>query len=60
MTTIEFQYSIGDKVLVKPINMGGVIDSMSIDNRGKQYRVVYWNDGDRFSTWLYAWEIQEA
>jgi hypothetical protein len=55
---VEFQFDIGQEVKVTPIRMMGVIDSLSLDNNGKQYRVVYWNDGDRRSVWMYAWEIE--
>jgi hypothetical protein len=55
---VEFQFEIGQDVKVKPIGMVGVVDSLSLDNNGKQYRVVYWNDGDRKSAWLYGWEIE--
>jgi len=56
--TIDFQFDLCQEVRVKPIRMIGVVDSMSLDNNGKQYRVVYWNDGTRHSVWLYAWEIE--
>jgi hypothetical protein len=58
MTTVEFDYNIGEHVLITAIGMVGVIDSMSIDNNGKQYRTVYWNDSQRYNIWLYPWEIE--
>jgi hypothetical protein len=56
---IEFTFDIGQSVKVKPIGMIGVVDSMSLDNNGKQYRVIYWNDSERHSVWMYEWEIEE-
>lgn len=58
MVSIEFDFDIGDVVLITAIGMKGVIDSLSIDNNGKMYRTVYWNDSQRYSTWLYLWEIE--
>ncbi len=55
---VEFDFDVGQFVKVKPIGMIGAIDSLSLDNNGKQYRVVYWNDGDRQSVWMYRWEIE--
>jgi len=54
---VEFQFEIGQEVKVVPVGMIGVVDSLSLDNNGKQYRVVYWNDGNRHSVWMYGWEI---
>ena len=58
MIAIEFDFNLHDEVIIIPIGMKGMVDSLSADNNGKQYRVVYWNDGARFSSWLYAWEIK--
>ena len=56
--TVEFAHDIGDRVTVTAIEMVGHIDSLSLDNNGNMYRVVYWNDGQRFSTWMYDWELE--
>lgn len=45
MTTVEFEHGIQDSVLVKALGMIGRVDSLTQDVQGKQYRVVYWNDG---------------
>lgn len=55
---VDFAYEIGQEVKVKPIGMIGVVDSLSLDNNGRMYRVVYWNDGDRHSVWMYSWELE--
>jgi len=44
-------------VTIIAIGMQGRIDSMSNDINGKMYRVVYWNDSQRYSIWMYRWEI---
>jgi len=56
--TVDFDFDIKQPVKIKSIGMIGTVDSMTIDINGKQYRVVYWNDGGRFSTWMYEWEIE--
>lgn len=55
--TIDFKYSLGQKVNILAINMVGTIDSLVMDNQGPMYRVVYWNDSQRKAEFLYAWEI---
>jgi len=55
--TVDFEYEIGQMVKVKAIGMLGSVDSLSLDCNGKQYRVVYWNDGQRHSVWMYGWEL---
>ena len=53
---VEFSHDLGDTVQT-PIGMMGKVDSLSVDNNGLMYRVVYWNDGQRYSTWMYEWEF---
>lgn len=57
MPTIDYEYSLGESVRIKAINVIGHIDSLSYNDNGKMFRVVYWNDGTRYSQWVYAWEI---
>ena len=56
---VDFEYDVGQPVKVVPIGMIGTVDSLCLDNNGKQYRVVYWNDGVRNSVWMYPWEIEK-
>lgn len=60
MKTVDFEYDIGDRVKVKGIEMVGGIDSLCMDIQGKQYRVVYWSNGERHSDLMYAWELEAA
>lgn len=55
---VEFDYCVGQQVKVKAVEMLGRVDSLSLDNNGKMYRVVYWNDGARCQVWMYDWEIE--
>jgi len=58
-TTIVYLYSIGQEVTVAPIGMIGHVDALMRDTDGIQYRVVYWNDGQRYSQWVYEWELEK-
>ena len=57
MITVDFDFDIAELVTIIAIGMQGRIDSMSNDINGKMYRVVYWNDSQRYSVWMYRWEI---
>ena len=48
MITVDFDFDIGELVTIIAIGMQGRIDSMSNDINGKMYRVVYWNDSQRY------------
>jgi hypothetical protein len=58
-TTIEFEYSIGDKVTVSHAgDVHGGVAGMSQNINGIMYRVIWWQDGRRLDEWLFAWEIE--
>lgn len=57
MFSVKFAYGLEERVTVRAIGMPGVVDSLSLDSRGPMFRVVYWNDGERHSEWMYEWEI---
>jgi hypothetical protein len=56
--TINFSYGIGDIVKIIEIESVGRIDGLSYDLKGEMCRVVYWNNGERHSVWLYPSEIK--
>jgi len=60
MPKIEFKFALKESVVVLAIGMVGTVDSVSRNINGEQYRVVYWNDGERRQEWLYDWEIASA
>ena len=60
MKTIEFAYGIRDEVCVNAINCIGIVDSLTLDNNGPMFRVVYWDDGERNATWMYEWELKSV
>ena len=58
MATYEFRFDIGAKVRVKELGRPGVVDSLMVDGMGLQYRVTYWDNGERKSAWVYAEELE--
>lgn len=59
MKTIAFQFTIGQKVMVKEIQRPGVVEILQFDSLGIQVKVAYWDNSDRKSAWLYEWELEE-
>lgn len=41
MKTVKFDYSIGDSVIIKSIDMPGTVESLLMERHGKSYRVIY-------------------
>jgi hypothetical protein len=58
MVTIEFDFGIGDSVIICALEYPGRVEAMIDDVNGKQYKVVYWWDGTRHSVWMNAWELK--
>ena len=56
---IETKYNLMQEVKIKELNLYGVIECISIDMNLLQYRIVYWNKGDRENNWLYEFEIEK-
>ncbi len=56
--SVEFFFALQDKVKILEINRPGVVIGVTFGESGKQYQVVYWNDGTRNATWVYDWEIE--
>ena len=57
MATVDFEFGLGDAVMVKALELPGRVDSLSAASDGMTYRVVYWCNGERKAEWLYGWEI---
>jgi hypothetical protein len=56
--TVEFEFNLGDKVMIKEIQRPGRIEMIHIDCLGVQYRVAYWDNSKRESNWLFADEVE--
>lgn len=53
----HFKFNLEDKVLVREIQRPGVIEAITIDFLGVQYRCVYWDNSERKTVWLKADEM---
>ena len=60
MKTVEFKYDIAQKIIIKAISAPGMIDSLMCDSYGNQYHVIYWDNSERHTDWMYEWEIEEC
>ena len=58
MMKTDFVFNIGEKVKISAIDMKGRVDAMMVDSEGQRFRVIYWNEGRRYSEWMYEWEIE--
>lgn len=56
--TVHFAFKLQDKVRLIEIDRHGIIDGLIFDSSGQMYRVAYWHNGARNSTWVYAHEIK--
>lgn len=55
--TIEFDFDIGDKVLVSPIGAAGIVLSLWYSDRGIRYQVAWWDNAVRHESYLLPEEI---
>lgn len=60
MNRVTYKYGPGDRVKILAVDMIGQVDSLSTNQDGNKYRVVFWNNGRRYSEWMYDWEITKA
>lgn len=56
--TIEFKFSLKDKVLIKEIQRPGNIELIQFSALGIEYRVCYWDNGDRKQVWVYEDDLE--
>lgn len=56
--TQQFDFSLGDKILVKEVQRPGRVELIQVDFTGVQYRVTYWDNSKREVVWLYTDEIE--
>ena len=58
MTVIDFEFGLGDEVIVKPLKATSIVTGLMLDSEGLSYQVTYWNEGTRCKAWLYGWELE--
>lgn len=55
---VIFDFSIGDLVRIRATDHPGQVTGCMVDDNGKQYRTLWWNNGERKREWLWAFEIE--
>lgn len=58
MSSIEFEFSLGESVRIKTIDVLSVVDGLAAYTNTKMYRVVYWFNGLRHDVWVYGHELE--
>lgn len=58
MRTETFAFDLNARVMVREVQRPGRVDALMVDCLGPQYRVSYWDNGDRKSVWLLADELE--
>lgn len=54
---VAFEFDLNSRVLINEVQRPGSVDSLMVDYLGVQYRVSYWDNGDRKSVWLKGDEL---
>lgn len=57
--TVDFDFKVGDRVLVKEIQRPGRVELVQMDFLGTQYRVAFWDNSKRENVWLYPDELEQ-
>jgi hypothetical protein len=55
---VRYAYAIGDHVRICATEHPGQVTGLLTDSNGPQYRVVWWNNGERKQEWLYEYEVE--
>lgn len=57
MISVNFEYDVGEEVIVKPIEAIGYIISLWYTDKGIRYEVRYWSNGDHKQDYLFPCEL---
>jgi hypothetical protein len=57
VTKVAFFFSLGDRVTLSEIGQPGVVTGLLHEQLGDQYRVTWWNNGERKTEWLFGHEL---
>ena len=59
MTTIDYEFAIGDEVKVKGLNVSGFVIALFTGEFGNQYEVAYFYEGDLRKEYLFKFQIAD-
>jgi hypothetical protein len=54
----HFKFNLSERVMIREIQRPGRVEALMIDFLGPQYRVAFWDNSKRESTWLSADELE--
>lgn len=57
---LKLSFDLMDEVVIADVDVHGFIDRIELGMQDNQYRVVYWLDGSRHETWMYACELRKV
>ena len=57
---ITIEHRLLSSVIIKAVSLPGIVEEISLGINGISYRVGYWNNGERYSTWVNENEIMEG
>ena len=58
--TVKFLFFITQTVWLIPMECSAVVTCLEYGMSGKRYQVVYWNDGERKSEWVFENELRDT
>ena len=53
----HFKFNLDEKVIIREVQRPAVVEALTIDFLGPQYRVVYWDNAERKTAWLKDYEL---
>jgi hypothetical protein len=54
----HFKFDLNERVLILEVQRPGVVEALTVDFLGPQYRVVYWDNSERKTAWLRDNELE--
>jgi hypothetical protein len=60
MSQQDFRFGIKEQVIIKEVMKKARVELIQVDYVGVQYRVCYWDGGERKTAWVYEDELEEA
>jgi hypothetical protein len=57
MRDYGYKFDVEDGVTILAIDHVGTVDAVMSSIRGNEYRIVWWNNGERYTEWMYEREL---
>jgi hypothetical protein len=56
--SVGFEFELFQQVRILPLSCDGFIEQLLVSEKGKQYQVSYWFNGDRKTAWCFSRELE--